>query len=81
MDGQKHGRMDDGQKVINIAHPEHSSGELMRNLLNGYAATAGGVQEMELNAQTKYCSAKSESRSRSVMVDSSWQGASWQSCV
>ena len=31
-----------------------------RNLLNGYITTAGGVQEMELNTQTKHCSTKSE---------------------
>ena len=29
-----------------------------RNLLNGYVVTASGVQEMELNARTKHCSAK-----------------------
>ena len=27
-DGRTHGRTDDGRKVIKIAHPEHSSGEL-----------------------------------------------------
>ena len=27
-DGRLDGRTDDGQKVITIAHPEHSSGEL-----------------------------------------------------
>ena len=27
-DGQTDGWIDDGQKVITIAHPEHSSGEL-----------------------------------------------------
>ena len=27
-DGQTHGRTDDGRKVISIAYPEHSSGEL-----------------------------------------------------
>ena len=27
-DGQPDGRTDDGQKVITIAHPEYSSGEL-----------------------------------------------------
>ena len=27
-DGQTHGRADNGRKVITIAHPEHSSGEL-----------------------------------------------------
>ena len=27
-DGRTHGRTDDGQKVITIAHPEQSSGEL-----------------------------------------------------
>ena len=26
--GRTHGRTDDGQKVITIAHPEHISGEL-----------------------------------------------------
>ena len=30
-DGLTDGRMDDGQKVITIAHPEHSSVELIRN--------------------------------------------------
>ena len=28
MDGRTHGQTDDGRKVITIAHPEHSSGEL-----------------------------------------------------
>ena len=28
-DGRTHGRTDDGRKVITIAHPEHSSGELI----------------------------------------------------
>ena len=30
-DGRTDGRRDDGQKVITIAHPEHSSGELKRS--------------------------------------------------
>ena len=30
------------------------------NAPNGYVVTAGGVQEMELNVQTKHCSAKQE---------------------
>ena len=30
------------------------------NLPNGYVMTAAGVQEMELNAQTKLCSVKHE---------------------
>ena len=29
---------------------------LARNFSNGFVATAGGVHEMELNAQTKHCS-------------------------
>ena len=29
-DGRTHGRMDDGRKVITIAQPEHSSGELKK---------------------------------------------------
>ena len=33
---------------------------LTRNLLKGYVATAGGVQEMQLNTQIKHCSAKHE---------------------
>ena len=34
-----------------------------RNFLNGYIATAGGVQETELNAQNnKHCSAKCEKK-------------------
>ena len=31
-----------------------------RNSPNGYVATASGVQETELNTQTKHCSAKRE---------------------
>ena len=31
MDGRTDGRTDDGQKVITIAHPEHSSGELIKH--------------------------------------------------
>ena len=31
---------------------------LTRNSLNGYVATAGGIQETELEAQTKHRSAK-----------------------
>ena len=37
IDGRAHRRMvraDDGQKVITIAHPEHSSGELKKNIIN-----------------------------------------------
>ena len=30
-DGRTHGRTDDGRKVITIAHPEQSSGELKTN--------------------------------------------------
>ena len=30
VNGQTTGRMDNGQKVITIAHPEHSSGELKK---------------------------------------------------
>ena len=33
---------------------------LIRNSPNGYVETAGGAQEMELNAQTEHCSAKCE---------------------
>ena len=40
----------------------------IRNSTNGHVATAGGVQEMELNELTKHCSARCESRSRSVTV-------------
>ena len=31
MDGRTHGRTDDGRKVITIAHPEQSSGELKKD--------------------------------------------------
>ena len=31
MDGRTEGRTDDRRKVITIAHPEHSSGELKKN--------------------------------------------------
>ena len=31
---------------------------ITRNFPNSYVVTAGDVQEMKLNAQTKYCSAK-----------------------
>ena len=30
VNGRTHGRTDDGRKVITIAHPEHSSGELIK---------------------------------------------------
>ena len=33
---------------------------ISRNLAKGYVVTAGGIQEMKLNIQTKYCSAKQE---------------------
>ena len=33
-DGHTHGRTDDGRKVITIAHPEHSSGELKIDSFN-----------------------------------------------
>ena len=29
-------RMDDGQKVITTAHPEHSSGKLKKEHINSY---------------------------------------------
>ena len=31
-DGRTHGRTDDGRKVITIAHPEQSSGELKSSI-------------------------------------------------
>ena len=51
---------------------------MTRNLPNGYVATAGGVKEMELNAQTtcKYCSSIRE-KQLTVMVDCSGHCASW----
>ena len=33
-DGRTHGRTDDGRKVITIAHPEQSSGELKITMLS-----------------------------------------------
>ena len=33
-DGRTHGRTDDGRKVITIVHPEHSSGELIKEHKN-----------------------------------------------
>ena len=49
---------------------------ITRNLPNGYVVTAGGVQEMELNAQIKYCSAKHE---KYIMVSNGrWQ---WAGCI
>ena len=53
----------------------HSSKSVVNTAPNGYVATAGGVQETELNAQTKHCSASVKSRSRSVTVNGSGQGA------
>ena len=44
---------------------------ITRNSPNGYVVTAGGVQQMELNAQTKSCSAKCE---KQVKVSNAW----WQ---
>ena len=32
LDGRMHGQMDDRQKVITIADPEHSSGELINQI-------------------------------------------------
>ena len=60
-----------------------------RSSPNDFILTAGGVQETELKAQTKHCSAKREKyvmvskcrwqwASRSVMVDNSGQDASWR---
>ena len=47
-------------KKFQLPIPESVSFPLTitRYLPNGYVATAGGVQEMELNAQTKHCSAR-----------------------
>ena len=33
MDGRTDGRTDDGRKVIKIAHPEQSSGELIKKVI------------------------------------------------
>ena len=59
--------------------------EVIQELLpNGYVATAGAVQETELNAQTEYCSAKHRNiniRSRTGTVYDSWQGAAWRTCI
>ena len=35
-DGRTHGRTDDGRKVITIAHPEQSSGELKKDQKRTY---------------------------------------------
>ena len=43
--------------------------------VTGYVATAGGVQEMELNAQTKHCSAKSEKQVK--VSNGQWQWAGY----
>ena len=48
-----------------------------RNSPNGYVPTACDTQEMELNTQTKYCSAKHEKVKVSVTVDGSEQDATW----
>ena len=47
-----------------------------RNLPNGYVMTAGGVQERELNQQTKHCSAKHE---KEVKINNSLQH--WAGCM
>ena len=45
-----HERTDDGRKVIIIAHPEHSSGELQNVYLDNYASY------LELcHSQVQYC--------------------------
>ena len=47
-----------------------------RNLPNGYVVTAGGVQEMELNTQSKHCSAM---RAKKVKVGNRlWK---WAGCI
>ena len=38
-DARTDGRTDDGQKVITIAHPEHSSCELIKHSHNGIIST------------------------------------------
>ena len=40
-----------------------------RNSPNGYFATAGRVEETELNAQTKHCSAKREKWAGCIVLD------------
>ena len=46
-----------------------------RNSTFGYAMTAGGAQETELNIQTKHCSAK---REKHVKGNGQWQ---WAGCI
>ena len=50
------------QKVCSVIKGtlSHACNIKTKNLLNGYVVTAGGVQETELNTQTKHCSAKYE---------------------
>ena len=42
-DGRTHARTDDRRKVITIAHPEHSSGELKKDI-KSYFLTSGDTQ-------------------------------------
>ena len=59
-DARTHGRTDDGQKVITIAHPEQSSGELKKQMSyapdkvkSGLFSTQGQVTQLYNIAQTR----------------------------
>ena len=57
VNGQRHTRTDDGQKVITIAHPEHSSGELkmlVTDVVNGKCIHRSG----SANESSAYISEK-----------------------
>ena len=48
MDGRTDGLTDDGRKVITIAHPEQSSGELKMGLERGGGADQKKIKKKEL---------------------------------
>ena len=50
MDGRPAGRTDNGRKVITIAHPEHSSGELKISILLIEKSTLSGAMLVYIHA-------------------------------
>ena len=78
----KFGQTDDRQKVITIAHPEHSSGELKIkyfikvNLIPYYAMTVLGIQPLLTFTCTSMpndkCTMKFYNFQRLVLTDSCW---------
>ena len=56
-------------------------GEIRNKKLNGYVSTACCVKIRSYMYRLNIVQPSMKSRSRSLMVDGSGQGASWQMCV